>query len=211
MFKEHHLLTDEELDVIFLYALGVLEEEQQSAFESHLQQGCSLCQNELRQFRKVTNHLGLSSPSQSPSERVKEALMRLIAQEPPVSSVRGLPAEAIVLQEPGILALQSNSMDWQELAGGAFQVKELFRDTANRYCTKLIRVRAGAQFPDHQHADVEEVFVLEGDLTVGSKVLHSGGYCRAEAGTVHRNVATQGGCLLLVRSSLLDHMKPSEK
>ena len=71
-------------------------------------------------------------------------------------------------------------------------------------------MKAGTTFPDHRHRDTEEVFVLEGDLRIGSEVLHAGGYCRAEAGTSHRGVSSEMGCLLMVRSSLEDEILPDE-
>ena len=62
---------------------------------------------------------------------------------------------------------------------------------------------AGTALPTHFHADTEECSVVEGDLRDRDLQLHGWDYIRFEGGTSH-TVSTDGGCLLLVRSSLYD-------
>jgi anti-sigma factor ChrR (cupin superfamily) len=58
-------------------------------------------------------------------------------------------------------------------------------------------------FPKHQHADNEEIVVLEGDLVIDGQVYHSGDRIYSLPNTVHQP-ETQTGCLLFVKTSLDD-------
>lgn len=60
---------------------------------------------------------------------------------------------------------------------------------------------AGAHYPSHRHADVEELFVLSGDLHVAGEVMSAGDYCRAETESVHGETFSETGCLFLAMSS----------
>ena len=60
--------------------------------------------------------------------------------------------------------------------------------------------------PPHRHYDIEECFVLDGDLRLDDSVLHAGDYQRAEAGSVHGVQWTEGGCTLLIISSTQDEL-----
>ena len=73
--------------------------------------------------------------------------------------------------------------------------------------TALFRMAAGSEYIPHVHAGPEECYVLEGDLHVGDDiVMHAGDYQRAPAGSVHGVQRTEGGCLLLVSSSMHDEV-----
>jgi anti-sigma factor ChrR (cupin superfamily) len=59
----------------------------------------------------------------------------------------------------------------------------------------------GSQYPDHSHSFVEEIFVLEGSLSVGGQVLRAGDYCRSEPGTADQGLFTTEGVVFLVALS----------
>src|SRR5262249_3379987 len=65
------------------------------------------------------------------------------------------------------------------------------------YVTKLVRMAPGAVLHPHRHAEAEESYVLEGDLWVSGVLMLAGDYCRAEAGSVHSEVHTSGGCAFI--------------
>ena len=67
--------------------------------------------------------------------------------------------------------------------------------------TFLIRGRPGARFPAHPHAEDEECFVLEGDITFDTLTLHAGDYHVAHRGIRIRRRRTTGGCLLLMSTA----------
>jgi anti-sigma factor ChrR (cupin superfamily) len=54
------------------------------------------------------------------------------------------------------------------------------------------------------HGGPEECYVLEGDLRVDDKTMGQGDYQFAPEGCEHSVQSTEGGCLLLISSSLSD-------
>ena len=72
--------------------------------------------------------------------------------------------------------------------------------------TALVRMEPHTRYPSHQHADVEELYLLDGDLLVEGQRMRAGDYCRAEPGSIHGEVSTQAGALFLVRYSQRDEL-----
>jgi quercetin dioxygenase-like cupin family protein len=74
--------------------------------------------------------------------------------------------------------------------------------------TVLVRMAPGTSAPRHRHAEVEESYVLEGDVTISGVEMTPGDYCRAEPGSVHTGISTRGGCQFITiaseRNELLD-------
>jgi anti-sigma factor ChrR (cupin superfamily) len=97
---------------------------------------------------------------------------------------------------------------WEATAIDGIEARKLFVDAEHDRVTMLVRMRAGSAYPGHVHATAEECFVLEGDLHAGDTHLHQGDYQRAAAGSVHPMQRTDGGCVLLLVSSLHDTLLP---
>jgi anti-sigma factor ChrR (cupin superfamily) len=62
-------------------------------------------------------------------------------------------------------------------------------------------MEAGAHYPSHHHAAIEELFMLSGDLHVENHVMGAGDYCRADSGSIHGETFTEAGCLFLMMAS----------
>ena len=111
----------------------------------------------------------------------------------------------VILQEPGLLIARSAEVEWQQVAEGV-QFKPLYLDSDRHYQTGLVRMAAGASYPSHRHKDVEELFVLSGDLHVAGEVMGPGDYCRADADTVHGMTRSDTGCLFLLLASQMNQV-----
>ena len=61
----------------------------------------------------------------------------------------------------------------------------------------LLKFAAGARFPAHDHPGGEQVYVLEGDLTIGPEHLKAGDYYDTPQNGKHA-ASSDGGCLFLV-------------
>ena len=85
--------------------------------------------------------------------------------------------------------------------------RRLFVDHAAQRVTMMVRMEPGSSYPAHRHAQAEECFVLSGDLWTGSVRLLAGDYQRAEQGSRHPVQSTEGGCVLLLVSSLGDALE----
>ena len=75
---------------------------------------------------------------------------------------------------------------------------------ANRR-TILLQMDAGTELPDHDHAGMEEVYLVSGDLSIGSERLGPGDYFRVGAGAEHGTPRTEGGCQCIVVSEYVPY------
>jgi anti-sigma factor ChrR (cupin superfamily) len=186
---------DEADERVALYALGALTDAERDDFESHLGGGCARCRAEVDTFNRVTARLGELAPVRRPRAELRTAVLAAVDQ---------VAAEPAVTELEGIRFVRAARVPWQMSTVPAVQVKQLAKDPQRGYHSVLVRMPPGSSYPQHRHADVEEVYVLEGDLTVNGVMMHAGDYCRAEAGSVHRDVFSEHGCTYIVFASVRD-------
>ncbi len=85
----HEQLTES----LAVYALGALDGEEVRELESHLAAGCDACEQQLKDFRRVSNELALlAEPTQAPMHLRSELMSRIGASVFPATST---PARAI--------------------------------------------------------------------------------------------------------------------
>src|SRR5206468_9489014 len=108
-----------------------------------------------------------------------------------------------LLHEQGLLISRPNERPWRRFSPG-IESKVLFNDKERKYTTLLVRMEAGAQYPSHRHRDVEELFVLSGDLRVAGQVMQAGDYCRADPDSIHEVTSSESGCVFLLMASQKD-------
>lgn len=178
---------DETRDLAALYVVGALRGEEAREFEAHLKQGCEVCGAEVKAFSLVADELAGAVPPQVPSAKLRERVLDKISSEVRASN-------SATIDKNGILFRLSNLMQWERTAFKDIETKVLFRNPHNGMVTLLFRMAAGTSLPSHRHAEVEESYVLEGDLTISGVAMKPGDYCRAEAGSIHADISTHGGC-----------------
>jgi anti-sigma-K factor RskA len=79
---KHERTTDEISERAALYALGALSQHEARAFESHLRDGCAVCETELRQHERVAEMLGLAAHPAPPPSYLRDLLAARIEREP---------------------------------------------------------------------------------------------------------------------------------
>lgn len=174
-----------------LYALGAMPADEQREFEAHLQSGCGQCQSEVDAFKAIGAHIGEAAPLSRP----RPALRGLVEQ-----AVNRTADEPVTTEQGGVLFVRSERMPWAAHPHADVLVKRLHHDPRRGYRTSLVRLRPGDKYPSHRHSDVEEVYLIDGDLRVNGVAMSPGDYCRAEPGSVHHEVVTEGGCTFIVVS-----------
>jgi hypothetical protein len=75
-------------------------------------------------------------------------------------------SNSATIDKNGIRFMLSNLMSWEGTAIKDIEAKVLFRDLYNGMVTQLVRIAPGTSYPRHRHADKEECYVLEGDVTI---------------------------------------------
>ena len=99
---------------------------------------------------------------------------------------------------PGTITVRASEGGWQTIARRV-ERKILYR-TEERV-TYLIRGQPGARLPGHEHDDDEEIYVLQGDLTMGTLTLRAGDFHLARRSVQHSTATTAEGCMLLVSAA----------
>jgi quercetin dioxygenase-like cupin family protein len=97
-------------------------------------------------------------------------------------------------------------MTWEPAPLPGIFSKLLFNDVNRQYVTQIVRMDPGTTYPSHRHSQVEELYLLEGDLLVEGQKMGPGDYCRGEPESVHGEVYTETGALFFVLSSPQDEI-----
>jgi quercetin dioxygenase-like cupin family protein len=128
-----------------------------------------------------------------PSALLQERLARRIAEETGAKPV--LPPVA-----------QWSEPEWQRVAP-KICVKVLAKDEASGMVSMLVRLDPGGEYPPHDHAGVEELHLLEGELWIDERRLLPGDYNHAVPGTGDKRVYSETGCMCVLVTSAKDQLK----
>lgn len=149
--------------------------------------------------------LAYEAPSAVPCPEVRDRLMARVktltggAQPQTPSAVTEVSKD-----RAQFLFVHDRATPWQEIDLSGIEIKPLFSDPVRQLATKVVRLRAGAQYPNHRHMQAEHVYMIDGDFHVAGHKLTAGQYHHAPAGTDHGITYTDGGCLLLLRGPYQD-------
>lgn len=102
---------------------------------------------------------------------------------------------------PGTMTIRAGTGDWIEVSPG-LRIKILHRIEALNRETFMARLEPGAEYVDHDHAQDEEIYMIEGDLIIGPVVLKAGDFHVARAGRHHPVHRTTMGCLCIITQAM---------
>lgn len=200
----NHTTVDEEAaGRAALYALGALEGDEAREFEEHLAAGCAACAAELREFETVAKDLCLAAPEAEPPAEVRARLLALAPEERGGDGPNPLRDAA-----PGFLVVRAGEGLWLATDDEGVSLKVLFTDGERGTVTTLVRMEAGSRIRSHRHLGVEQCLVLEGDVRSGAIAMKAGDFNCSMPGSVHEELVTDGGALLLLVSP--EHYEPIE-
>lgn len=192
--------NDDMLELATLYALGVLAPEQAVAFEAHLGAGCLTCQQELDAFAGIVGPLGYAAPPARPRAEVRDRLLSHIQAEA-TSAVKPSPGLAPSPTDASGTIVRATEGTWETADVDGVKLKPFFHDQATGRLTALVQMEGGVYYPPHRHTDTEELYLLEGDLTVEGQMLQARDYCAATAGSIHGRTYSEGGCTFILTTS----------
>jgi anti-sigma factor ChrR (cupin superfamily) len=128
------------------------------------------------------------------SRRLAPLLEQVSPKTPPVSAWSAI--ERRVGGGPWVVRRRSEGV-WLDIAPGV-QLKMLRVDPPTGERTALLRMEPGASCPEHDHPEVEECFLLEGEVNIDGHDYRPGDYVVAQAGTRHDTIVSVPGALLLL-------------
>jgi anti-sigma factor ChrR (cupin superfamily) len=200
---KHEPGSSEMVELAASYVLGCLSETERAEFESHLREGCEICNAEISRVGVDVAALARSSAPAVPPGMRERFLIRM-QKEADTSSL----VHEVLPNSSGMFIARTEAMNWQAGAAPGIWAKVLFADQQRQSITSLVRMEPGARYAPHRHHGPEEVFLLSGDLMIEGQQMKSGDYCRAETGSIHGDSYTQAGCLFILTASQLDEVLP---
>lgn len=197
--------TQDELDTLAFYALGLLDEDEHSRWTKHLNAGCVDCEMRLAQLRETAACVGYGARHVEPPATLRDRVLAVTENRQERSP--GIQVwkqwSPIAIEDAHVV--RSEEGEWNQVQPG-IAVKQLYVDRGRDSVTMLIRMSPGTSYGRHLHAGAEQCFVLEGDLSEGESVVTAGDYQCLPAGSTHGVQRTRSGCLLLIVSSLHDQL-----
>jgi anti-sigma-K factor RskA len=79
---KHERATEEIREVAALYALGSLTQHEARSFEAHMQEGCAICEAELRKFAHTIAGIGFAAEEVPAPDYIRDLLLARIEREP---------------------------------------------------------------------------------------------------------------------------------
>ena len=202
------MMPDEEFYILAaLQALDTLDESENRALTEKLRASPEV-QSERAAFEAAIAAIAYTAPPVPVAPHLKNRLFQRIAQLPPTptesANIKPIATSPTENNTPSLI-VRANDVKWKSYGAPGVSLGKLYIDKKKREMTCLMRLEPGGTFPLHRHAGSEEVFVLEGDLIVEGEICHQGDYIRSVPGSTHSPL-TQGGCLLLMKTSLDNEM-----
>ncbi len=183
----------DQADLVCAYALHVLPAAEVSAVEEHISR-CAECQRELQALRStIDSFAGWPTEVLRPAPSLWERVARRVAAE------AGTPP----LLQP---ERQWVEPAWEDVAPG-ISCKLLATDESRSRVAMLVRLGPGVDYPPHEHAGVEELHLLQGELWINERKLFPGDYNRAEPGTSDSRVWSETGCTCVLITSPADILR----
>jgi anti-sigma factor ChrR (cupin superfamily) len=100
-----------------------------------------------------------------------------------------VPTFAFTLEQEG---------DWVEIQPGAHLKMLVSGRPGDRSASYLVRLAPGATTAAHRHECFEHCYVIAGDLFIAGRHIRGGDYHYAPRGSLHDDIRTENGCLLLI-------------
>jgi anti-sigma factor ChrR (cupin superfamily) len=181
------------------YVLGVLSPEEREAVERDAATDPDLAAEIAywhERFVPLVETVDVEPPAEL-FDRIKKAI-RADAADAADAQLPGTVTERAE-ELAGTVTVRAAEGQWERLARGI--ERKVLHSSSDGHITYLVRGQPGARLPGHDHSDDEEIFVLEGELTIGSVTLRAGDFHRARRGFSHPTATSATGCLLLVREA----------
>src|SRR4051794_3899780 len=159
-----------------LHSLGALSEAESKQFEQRIASGCPFCVAEFEAYSNVADHLTLGISQVEPSRYLRQRLLdhASAATNPPLSSEKDSAKDKKVVRQ-----LDAH---WIPLPTPGIAVRFLLGQK-----TVLVRMRPGSVFPEHEHHQLEQCYVLEGSVTDSDGLtLSAGDFICMPSGITHR-------------------------
>jgi anti-sigma factor ChrR (cupin superfamily) len=193
---DHHCFAE----LAPLYALDLLDPEERLWVEAQVL-ACPDLAEELTSYQTAVGLMPYGAPAVPMAADLKDRLFDRLGLEPVEAVPTTLPESPPDLK---MFAIRSADLDWQPRRIEGVQAVVLFRDEITRTQHLVVKAAAGVVYPLHQHAGIEEIYMLEGELIIDDQVYLAGDYIRSYPNSIHAPF-TNTGCMFLIRACIDDN------
>ncbi len=117
--------------------------------------------------------------------------------DPPEGLFDGIEAKIDTFEANEVQTLRAEDGEWERRTDKIWK-KLLSEDPKSGRSIYLLRCEPGAVIREHFHDHDEHALVLEGELWMGDLHVRAGDSQFSRAGSVHPQLTSPGGCLILV-------------
>lgn len=199
-----------------LYAAGALSAAEQQQLESRLAAGDEDLRREMARVTLIMDALLQVEPI-APPRHLREGIeARIEADALTRGSARDAADEAVGApsargrkqidgEETGdaFVIVRQDEGRWLPTGVRGVRFRQLSASRRANRRTILLQMDPGTQLPDHDHAGLEEVMMISGELRIGSQVLRAGDYFRVGAGVRHDTPVSETGCVCMIVSGYM--------
>ncbi len=212
------------MELAEMYASGLMTEREQQEMERRLKVGDAAMRAELERVRPMLEAL-LDAGEVSVPRHLREGIEHRVAvaasegaQE--WAEARGM--RSVAAQACGetvgagakgggagwsgeFTIVREGEGRWTPSGIRGVRFRTLCSDRKANRRTIVLQMDPGTELPDHDHAGMEEVYVVRGDLMIGDEKLGAGDYFRVGAGAEHGTPRTMGGCTCIIVSEYVPY------
>jgi anti-sigma factor ChrR (cupin superfamily) len=183
-----------------LYAIGLLNESEREWVEQQIEETPELAE-ELAQYQAAVTTLPYSLPPVALDNGLKGRLFNRLGLTLPQEEAP-LAKEHSEKNNP-FLTVRFQDIEWQAHSVPGVEISVFYTDTEARRISGILKAAAGMRYPLHRHAEVEEIYMMSGDLIIGDEVYGAGDYIRSHPSSVHAP-HTRDGCMFFFNTSMDD-------
>lgn len=188
-----------------LYAAGALSVEEQRELDDRISKGDSAMVREIQRAEPIIRNMLEAFEPVDPPARIIRGVMEQIgaptSTDEPLAASPTSPAPTRIEALAGSVLRRIGEERWLPTGLPGVWSRVLYKSKRENRVSMLVKCEPGAYIPHHEHAGIEELIVLEGDLIVGGNKLLAGDYIRTEPGQDHGDAHSEGGCVCLFFTS----------
>jgi quercetin dioxygenase-like cupin family protein len=189
-------------DLAPLYVLDLLSQPERDWVEQQIIEDPALAE-ELSQYEVAATALPYSISPMAIADNLKERLFDQLELPPPETRTEESVRASVPQNSELFWTVRAQEIEWQSHPVPGVETSIFYTDQVTRRISGLFKAEPGMQYPLHRHAEVEEIYMLSGDLIIGEQVYGAGDYIRSHPGSIH-NPYTRTGCMFFFHTSMDD-------
>jgi hypothetical protein len=190
-------------DLAPLYVLDLLDEAERDWVEGQILENPELAE-ELLQYEVAATALPygvqLAEVADDLEGRLFDALNLAPPEDTPV-------AEASNHNQ--LFTVRFQDIKWKAHPVPGVEVSIFYTDRMARRISGVLKASPGMQYPLHRHRGTEEIYMMSGDLRIGTQMYGAGDYIRSHPGSVHAPYS-RDGCMFFFNTSMDDEYFETE-